>query len=218
MPFVNVIKSAAAPPAAPKSWSYRTNAVDMSALTTYTFNTQDIGTAAADRKVIVGVCGGNSNRTVSSVTVGGVGLVLVGRRTASTSAELWIGTVPTGTTATVVVTWSSGQANFCGIAIWAAYAVLSDTPIDTEDWFPSGPTAVNIPLTTVVDGFIISINASFGAGTPSNEWTVITERFDCAASPGISGADGGTSGTSTTPTNACNNFGNGNAAGIAASF
>lgn len=218
MPFINVIKSAAAPPATPKSWSYRTNAVQQSGLTTYTFNTQDIGTAAGDRKVIVGVAGGNLSRTVSSVTVGGVGLVLAAQRAAATTAELWIGTVPTGTTATVVVTWSAAQSTFCGIAIWATYAVLSDTPIDTEGWLPSGPTAVNIPLTTVVDGFIIAMNASFGAGTPTNAWTVITERFDAAISPGISGADGATTGTSTTPTNACDNFGNGNAAGIAASF
>ena len=91
--------------------TYQTTVSDTTDGTTFTFTSQPIGTAAADRRVIVGTVQGNTNGvTATSVTVGGTGLTLLKRQVGgagSGNAEIWMGAIPSGTTATVVVTWGS---------------------------------------------------------------------------------------------------------------
>ena len=59
--------------------SFQTSAVDPVDATVFTFSSQAIGAAAADRKVVVCVTGiqGNSTGEVSSMTIGGEAASLV---------------------------------------------------------------------------------------------------------------------------------------------
>lgn len=63
----------------------------------------NIGTPAADRVVIVGVTN-NANGPVTGVTVGGTPLTLVADTTGggNSGESLWYGSIPTGSTATIV--------------------------------------------------------------------------------------------------------------------
>ena len=122
------------------TYSFRgvtTDTSDVSA-SSYTFASADIGTANANRVVVVGV-GHNDATSVDSVTIGGVSATRAGSQPASAgaTASLWYLNVAAGTTANIVVTLSVGTANRCVIAVWAVVPdILS--PNDTA----SG-TAIN---------------------------------------------------------------------------
>src|SRR6478609_6446568 len=73
---INGLDATGSPPAI----SYTTSTSDSNDLSTYTFSTQAIGTAASDRKVIVAVqarATGTTTLAVSSMTVGGISASLV---------------------------------------------------------------------------------------------------------------------------------------------
>lgn len=88
-------------------------------ITTATYTSVAIGTASAGREVVVGIgayLGGGSG-TISAVTVGGVSLTE--RKNNGSTANpsgIWSGNVPTGTTATVVVTFTT-TCQICSISV-----------------------------------------------------------------------------------------------------
>ena len=93
---------------------------------TATFSNVAIGSAASDRIVVVGV--GNSNTTfspVTSVTIGGVSASSVGNHSAF--ASIWWALVPTGTTATIVVS-SSDTFELLGIQVAAMTGAATSGP------------------------------------------------------------------------------------------
>lgn len=104
-------------------------------LTEYTYSGAAIGTAASDRKVVVGILGRSTNpstRTISSVTVAGVSAtqaVYVSNTIGNVSA-FYVADVPTGTTGDVVVTWNDTMQNST-IGVYAMYGAASSTPHDT---------------------------------------------------------------------------------------
>lgn len=163
--------------------TYRTHAESSSALTTYTFAAQAIGTASADRHVIVGICGTAGTRTVSSVTIGGVTAShVVTQQNGASTASIYFANVPSGTTADVVVTWSAGQ-NSCGIGVWTATALSSSTAHDTAGALNntgSTSTDLNLDLDTLADGVMVVIGLHLNApGTGSVTWlpAAITGRY-----------------------------------------
>lgn len=96
----------------PPSVSFPAGAESTSALTTYTFSALALGAAAADRRIIVAAYGRSAgSRTVSTLTVAGISaaLLVAANNTAGSCCELWIASVPTGTTGDVVVTFSSSM-------------------------------------------------------------------------------------------------------------
>lgn len=216
-----ILLRGAALAAAAKVLSYRTRAEDTSDATIYTFAAQDIGTAAADRRVIVAVAGTQGTRTVSTVTVDGAGLTFVGRKqTGVTTVEIWIGLITSGATASIVVTWS-GLQDRCGIGVWAATGLSSDTAVGTQTWEPTEGGGVDVTVTTVAGGFHVAVACSHSAGVPVSTWTTITERYDVAlegTQPYHSGADGASSGPSTTFNHHMVTVSNSNAAGFVAAF
>lgn len=150
-PFPFFVPSSAVIP----TLSYRTNVVDAANSTTYTFNTVDIGTAAANRHVIVGVVSRHASvaNTVSSATIAGVTASIVADGVISNSqAALLIAAVPTGTTGTIAITLSGGSER-CGIAVWAAYGLLSATPVASLNT-ASGTLDIN----TSANGIIVAVN------------------------------------------------------------
>jgi hypothetical protein len=153
-------------------------------LTTYTFAGHAIGDAATGRHVLVGIGAsggsGQSDRTISSVTVGGnaataVGTLVTSTSTTTTYAVLYIIQVDSGTTADIVVTWSDALVS-TGIAVWALYNLLSATPTDTA----TSVTGSNIGIDVEARGVIVGYNHTQrnAAGGSVHTWTNLTERFD----------------------------------------
>lgn len=135
-----------------------------------TFSGVAIGTAAADRLVFVATY----RSTATGVTVGGITASLVADTGAGASLRLWVAAVPTGTTASIVVSNSSASGEM--ISVWAAYNYNSATPFDTST-FVSGANAfsqscdVNTPSSP---GFVIAVAVTSTAGVTTASWSGVT--------------------------------------------
>lgn len=124
---------------------------DATNLTTYTFSSHAIGTAATSRKVVVAIStGGASVTAASSVTIGGVSATLVIAKTINpdnNNTEIWQAAVPTGTTGDIVVVWNAAALH-CGIGVWAVYDAASAASATASTSFASGTdlsASINIP-------------------------------------------------------------------------
>lgn len=166
------------PRATPATLTGTSNAEDGTALTTYTFSSQAIGSADSGRYVIVGVNAYNAtaNRSISSATIGGISATIVVEEHATSGGGYFdtgiiIANVPTGTTADVVVVWSAGQSA-CGIGTAAAYNLQSGTATATDS-DTSVPGSITV---TVQDGGIAF--GSFCGLSGSVSWTGFTEYSD----------------------------------------
>jgi hypothetical protein len=144
--------------------------------TTYTFSTQAIGTAAPDRRVIVGLYSANTAGTVNSVSVGGVaGTQQKTVTSGDARAELWIAAVPTGATGDVVVVHSAGQQR-CAIVVWAAYGLNSSTATDTASASSGDPITTNT-LDVQAGGIAVAMVGANNAASGVT-WTGLTEVAD----------------------------------------
>jgi len=170
----------AAAAAVPVTVSYTASAGDATDATAYTFSSQAIGTAGANRKVVVGTSctrSAGAATSVSTLTIGGVSATLVVAAPTDgvndRPTEFWQADVPTGTTADIVVTWGDAAVR-CGIGVWAVYDAASaanDTGSSVAD--PMTDT-LNIPANGVAIGF-----SNSSGGTPATHvWTGLTEDFD----------------------------------------
>lgn len=175
----------------PATVSYRTSTSSNTNGTSFTFSSQDIGTAAADRRVVVCITSAGSGApSLSSLTVGGVTATTLRLFQATgRSCSFLIASVPTGTTGDVVATYSSTQDR-CGIGIWATYGVLSATPIDSQVVTASS-SSVSIPsLTTIRSGLAFAGNLAT-TNNPTHSWSNVTERWDTSFGEGSDSFSGG---------------------------
>lgn len=161
----------------------QTDAVaDNTTQTTYTFSTRAIGSAALNRAVIVGVGGLNvtAGRTISSLTVGGASATSINFQQTSAGGVfvdvgLYALRVDSGTTATVVITWSAAQVRTM-IGVWAAYGVDSLTASATAQ---SSANPMSASLSIPAGGIGVGFLADFqGAAAPTHTWANLTESFD----------------------------------------
>lgn len=146
-------------------------------LTTYTFTSKSIGTENPTRKVIVSVSSiadALGSTSISSLTVGGISATVAVSQVSGDGGfcGLAIADVPTGTTASVVVTMANLQSRM-GIGVWAAYDLTSSTPTDTAT-STADPASLNLDL---VAGDI-AVAAVFNNTNGTATWTGATERFD----------------------------------------
>lgn len=166
----------------PATISYTTSATSLSALTTYTFSSQAIGTAASNRSIIVGIVGlqgNNTNRTVASVTVGGVSLseVVASGAQPYVMTALWKGNVPSGTTGDVVVTFSNAMQDGCAIDVFAAYgaaSAASDTGADAGVKSPLSDTGATVPA----NGFAVAVCGNNDDPGRTVTWAGVDETSD----------------------------------------
>lgn len=144
-------------------------------LTTYTFSSQAIGTASSTRRVIV-ACAGDATtagRSLSSATIGGISASINVQVTGGSSnvSAIISATVPTETTASVVLTFS-GAMNRAACKVYAVDGLINTNPIDTA----TNTTAAG--LTTSIDwragGFSIGV-AGQNDGTSECTWVGLTE-------------------------------------------
>ena len=165
--------------------SFLTTAANGSTLTTYTFSSQTLGTAVADRHIIAQVCGSVTGTDgIASVTIAGVSATLVKQElhTANTDDvnSIWIAAVPTGTTGDVVVVMNSLSGR-CGIGLYKATGLGSATPHASAS--DSTSYGANPAPSTTIDceagGIIIAV--SYIGNTPTTSgvsWAGVTEDYE----------------------------------------
>ena len=155
------------------------NSVSSSVASTYTFSNQAIGTATSDRVVIVNF--GSLKDTaaaysVTSVTIGGVAATKIHSAQTQTSWGLssYYATVPTGTTADIVIVHSANM-NRCGIQVVTTTNIgeLHQVAL-AEASSGSDPLSftVDAPAGSLVVGYV------YDTGSSSQTWTELTENFD----------------------------------------
>lgn len=159
--------------------SYLQTDTSTSDLTTYTFSSQNLGTADAGRYIVVCVSARNTagSLTVSSVSVGGVSASSITQITNSGSnhnvAAIAICAVPSGTTGDIVVTFAAGALR-CVVNAYRLVDIDSATPSDTVTSIANDPTgALDVPA----GGAAIGVSNS-GTGATATSWTGITEDYD----------------------------------------
>lgn len=166
---------------------------DETNLTVYTFSAVAIGAAAANRIVVVDAHADEGGDLVS-MTIGGISATIAVSAAATDEfAVIAYAVVPTGTTADIVVTWTSGALR-CMIGAWrltGADTIPTDT--DSSNSIPStGETlTVNIPT-----------NAAAVAAHTSNQtsatdfWTGAAQRYtDSTTNSEFQGSDTQPTGT-----------------------
>jgi len=156
------------------------NSVSSSVASTYTFSNQAIGTATSDRVVIVNF--GSLKETsaaysVTSVTIGGVAATQAYSAQTQTSYGLssYYATVPTGTTADIVIVHSANM-NRCGIQVVTTTNIgkLHQVALaEASSGSDALSFAVDVPAAgSLVVGYVYDTNSS------SQTWTELTENFD----------------------------------------
>jgi hypothetical protein len=155
-------------------------AEDATDQTTYTFSTQNTGTASGDRTTIIAVHAEDTNADfglqISSVTVGGdTASIQVQTDTVANDVLAGIATIsnPSGTSEDVVVTMSEGVTSV-NICLYRANSLRSITATDTARASEAG--AVDVDVDTTADGIVVA--AANDAGSPSYTWVGVTERYD----------------------------------------
>lgn len=164
----------------------------------FTFASQNLGTADNNRYIVVGVIGRSqdgTDKSLSSITVGGsTATIATSAWNSGNIAGIAVVKVPTGATGDVVVTFSATMGS-CAIALWSelnlSSLTASDTGTDTTD-----PLSTNITMT---NGFIVAIAKTDNAGD-SATWTNVDENFD-AADADTNRMSGGSKSYTTSQTN-----------------
>jgi hypothetical protein len=155
------------------------SSVSASAASTYTFSNQAIGTATSDRVVIVNfgsLKDTSATYSVTSVTIGGVAATRIHSTQTQTSWGLssYYATVPTGTTADIVIVHSANM-NRCGIQVVTTTNIgeLHQVAL-AEASSGSDPLSftVDAPAGSLVVGYV------YDTGSSSQTWTELTENFD----------------------------------------
>lgn len=184
----------------------------------YTFSAQAIGTAAADRRVVVVtgcVIGGATAPTISSLTIGGVSAaqaVIAGDNLSGQSVALgvWSAIVATGTTGDVVVTWStSAYRSF--ISVYSIYG--TDTSVYdtlTDDSTDPLTGTIDVPAGGVIIGghfnHTPATNVTYDAGMTEDVDSTVEGSYYSSGHDLYASASTGQTCTinlTTTPTTGC---------------
>jgi len=160
---------------------------DTSDATVYTYTDHATGTADANRTTIIGVMAEDSatNFEVSSMTVGGSAATeRFDQSNISFAIEqaVYVFANPTGTTATIEVTFSEAITGST-ICVWAASNLSATTAIaSNSDSSTTGLDAGDLTLSGHAGGAAIVIGIGIdAASTAAWAWTGPTERADAAA-------------------------------------
>lgn len=164
---------AAAAPPAPPAWTATDNPTPQNTGTTsVTFTAVNIGTASADRIVVVLF---NSGSAVSTgMTIGGISATkAVEESTGISGLQIWYAAVPSGTTANIVVTSGSAMSieSLLVGKLTGVTAAPAHTSVTTTTSSDPATISVNVPST----GF--GIVGIYGAPTFDNGWTNATLDF-----------------------------------------
>ena len=159
--------------------SFVASYVSTATATTYTFSSASIGTAAANRKVVVGISAITGDHPVSTVTVGGNScsrVVATYNGANLEPTELWQVDLAAGTTGDIVVTFTSGgNMDCCGIGVWAVYGATGEAYRYNSDAARPAVATLDIPA----GGVAIGVVGHRTNTTPdAYAWTNLTENYD----------------------------------------
>lgn len=157
---------------------FKQSTTDIADSNSYTFSSQDFGTAEAGRYIIIGIISRKSTTaaTITGVTIGGVTATIVVQRTNTITntdvAGIAIALVPDGATGNIVVTFSATMLR-CAISVYRAVGLSSATPTDSDGSTASAPSvALDVPA----GGFAIGM--ALTSATTTTSWTGLTENVD----------------------------------------
>jgi hypothetical protein len=203
VPWFNIAMGAIPAVPATVTWAaVTTSTTDKTDTQTTAFSSQSISTAAANRRILIGV--GFRRLSGSSIIAGSVVLDSFTTTKVAESLDntpnvsLWItdDLVPTGTTGSVTVTWSgSGTMEAAGCSTFAAYALQSGTPTATDTDSGSFPHSMTITVQT--NGFLVGLAFNRDSAGSTLSWSGASERHDTAVETinefgGATGTAGGT--------------------------
>lgn len=143
--------------------SNNTSNTDVAAGNTYTFSTLAIGTADVTRIVACAIqlTGGAD---IASVTIGGITAIRAAR---NFDTGVFYAIVPTGTTATVVITTGTATANNCQCSVYTILGYRSAIPAVSKNFGDASSltvfTMANVPVPAGAVG-IVSYKGT-GSGT-----------------------------------------------------
>lgn len=157
-----------------------------------TFSAVAIGTAAANRRVVLGVGFRSSANTVAAITIGGVVAErLVNRRPSETPivVQMWEATVPTGTTADIVVATSGAGVNDLAVSVWDVTSAAEAAADITSDGSPTGSSPLTMSNHEIqAGGVVLAFAYARGRNTFALTWTgVDTPTENAEADVGSSG-------------------------------
>lgn len=167
-------------PSTPAVATYITTFTSSTNLSTYTATGANIGVAATDRIVLVGITARGAsagNYSVTSLTIGGNAATVDGTTNASNGQEVSTFAyllVPAGTTANIVVNFS-GTMDVCALHIYNINGQASNTPVGgAVD--SAGPYSVTPGTQT--NG--CAVCCVMGSTNTNYTWTNATEDYDTA--------------------------------------
>lgn len=145
--------------------------------TAYTFSSENLGTAAADRHIIIAASTRTSGGvTLSSATINGESAtVSVQDTNGDICVAIIIAAVPSDTSGDVVITWS-GATDRCAICVYRATGLDSITATDT-DFAGGNPSTASL---TKADGIAIAAAATSQSSTNFTITNMTTEDADSA--------------------------------------
>jgi len=149
----------------------------------WTTSALDIGVApiGSNKRHVVAAFGfatnnGNISVTVSAVTIGGVSATKIierlGGGSSGASASIWVAEVPTGTTATVVVT-APNISLAAGVGLYAL-TNMTTAGVATSSSTSSGTATLSL---NVASGDAVIATSGQRDGS-SHTWTGLTENYD----------------------------------------
>jgi hypothetical protein len=151
-------------------------------LTTYTFAAEALGTAVADRCILVEVYGRRTTAaatTISSVTVAGNSATDVGQHNLVEGAASVVGlygiALPTGTSGDIVVTFSAAmtRAMIAVSTMTGASSCTVASDVESSDANDPTTSALDVPANGSAIGLCLESSPSSTA-----TWTGLTERHD----------------------------------------
>ena len=168
--------------------TFQGHAEDADGGSSSTFTSVNIGDAATDRMVVVGlsVIVNSSDASVPTCTIGGVSATQILQRASASNAGFqcvfYILNVTSGTTATIVITkGGTSDMNRCGIGYWSMTGQgTGTTPYATASNDGTSPT-IGTTINIAANGGVIAISENSAMeGGNTTTWTGVTERYDTA--------------------------------------
>jgi len=167
---------AATPKSVPNgTLTYLDSRENLSGATSYTITDASLGTASANRIIIIGVATLNGNNP-TAVTIGGVSAIeAVKTNVSGVVSSIWYASVPSGLTGTIVVTKPSDDTAFAWYAGYTSDVSPNDTGTDTGD------DDASINIDSYAGGFMVwcqsdRSNAATHTATWSGSGTVTTDE------------------------------------------
>lgn len=159
--------------------TYLQSAASTSNASSYTFTSQNIGTAASDRTIIVVATCRGAAASGTTATIAGVSAtvdIVASNGASLDNVAIFRSATPTGTTADIVVNWGAAQLR-CSISV---YRVVGGTVEldDTEQALSTSTTATDLALSPTTSGGVAVAGLTLGASSGSVTWTNATEDAD----------------------------------------